>query len=166
MDSSTEEKTERSVGQMSKSDPVPLTCDKCSHTSELSMKQWEQHWHGVEFKCPKCDNVLMQNDALLQSMGVHSGVISKNKNSPDAICKNCGHDSQKNWREMDKHRWGVEYKCPKCDFVMFEDKPKLYKLASEEGLIDYSIKETTTSYVWMLIMTLPWIVLIYLAISE
>ena len=60
---------------MSKSDPVPLTCGKCSHISQLSMKQWEQHWHGVEFKCPKCDHILMHEDKVLQSMGKATGAI-------------------------------------------------------------------------------------------
>jgi predicted RNA-binding Zn-ribbon protein involved in translation (DUF1610 family) len=148
---------------MSNANSVPLTCDKCSHSSELSTKEWEQHWHGVEFKCSQCDNVLMHNDSVLQSMGVHSGVISKNKKTADAVCKNCGHDSQKTWNEMDKHRWGVEYKCPKCDFVMFKDKPNLYKMASQDGLIDYPLKEKANVYFWMLIMTLPWIILLFLA---
>jgi len=83
-----------------------------------------------------------------------------------AICKNCGHDSEKTRKEMDKHLWGIEYRCPKCDFVMHKDRPKAFKLASEEGLVDYPLKEKANVYFWMLIMTLPWIVLIYLASSE
>jgi len=144
---------------------VPLTCDKCYHQSVVTFKEWEQHWHGVKYKCPKCSHVLMKDDALLQAFGVHSGVISKNAKSSDAICKNCGHDSQKTWNEMDKHRWGVEYKCPECNFVMFKDKPNLYKMASEEGLVDYSPKENLTAH---LILWLPWIalVLIYILFAD
>jgi DNA-directed RNA polymerase subunit RPC12/RpoP len=145
---------------------VPIVCDKCSYESEVSMKQWEEHWHGVEYKCPECNHTLIQEDNFLQHIGSISGVISKNKKTPDAICKNCGYDSEKTWNEMDKHRWGVEYKCPECDFLMFKDKPKLYKMASEEGLIDYSPKENAKAYIWMLILILPWIILLYLAGSK
>ena len=54
---------------------VPIVCDKCSYESEVSMKQWEEHWHGVEYKCPKCSHTLMQEDKVLQSLGKASGAI-------------------------------------------------------------------------------------------
>ena len=70
---------------MSNTNLVPLTCDKCSHTSELSMKQWEKHFHGVEYKCPKCDHILMKEEKVLQAMGRATGAIkekSENKMNP------------------------------------------------------------------------------------
>jgi predicted RNA-binding Zn-ribbon protein involved in translation (DUF1610 family) len=143
---------------------VPLTCDKCNYESEVSFKEWEKHWHGVEFKCPKCSHVIMKNDATLQTFGVHSGVISKNEKTSDAICENCGHDSQKTWNEMDKHRWGVEYRCPECNFEMFKDKPNLYKMASEEGLVDYPLKEKANAYFWIFLPII--VVILWMLISS
>lgn len=55
---------------------VPLECPKCNHLTEFSEKEWEKHWHGVEYKCPKCAEILMQGDKVLQAMGKANGAIN------------------------------------------------------------------------------------------